>query len=295
MLRLIKLCTGAFAILIGALGTVFGIGAVVGSWTLADRLSREVPASIADLEQVVDLVRQQGDASLTLIDTVRDRVRFVGETVEELAGVAQRDPEAPTLLEALDPDIEQRLEAAETFILALQDSLRSLNRALVLLDSVPFFPRRSVSERSADAPPLQNVASSLNEATTLLDEASRTLTRIRMGQALSLRQRAQFQELLAEVDFALSDVRNQIDTFFTSLDQASDRLGRVREGASVWIDRAAGVSTVFFVCFAASQFSLMLHGGALVSRAARVRSIGAEPRALDFEPNPSENSPSSDH
>lgn len=284
MPRLLKMLTGAFAVLIGALGTIFGVGAVVGSWTLADRLSREVPASIADLEQVVDLVRQQGDASLTLIDTVRDRVRFVGETVEDLSGITERDPNAPTLLEALDPDIEQRLEAAETFILALQDSLRSLNRALVLLDSVPFFPRRSPSERSADAPPLRSVADSLNEATALLDEASRTLNRIRLGQALSPRQRTQFQELLDEVDFTLGDVRNQIDTFFASLNQASERLAVIRSASSVWIDRAAGVATVFFVCFAASQLSLMLHGGALVNRAVRFGSIGEGSRGTGADP-----------
>jgi hypothetical protein len=293
VLRSLKLLTGASGILIGALGTIFGLGAVVGSWALADRLSREVPASIADLEQVVDLVRQQGDASLTLIDTVRDRVRFVGETVEELSGIAERDPRTPTLLEALDPDIEQRLEGAEAFILALQDSLRSLNRALVLLDSVPFFPRRSSSDRSADAPPLRSVADSLNEATALLDEASRTLNRIRLGQALSPRQRAQFQELLDEVDFALSDVRNQIDTFFDSLNQASDRLAGLRAASSVWIDRAAGVSTVFFVCFAASQFSLLLHGCALVTRSARDRSIDQKTRSVGSEPESWGDSPSS--
>ncbi|MEW4571002.1 hypothetical protein AB1L88_24300 [Tautonia sp. JC769] len=292
MLRLLKFLAGTSGVLIGALGTVFGIGAVVGSWTLADRLSREVPASIADLEQVVDLVRQQGDASLTLIDTVRDRVRFVGETVEELSGIAERDPGTPTLLEALDPDIEQRLEGAEAFILALQDSLRSLNRALVLLDSVPFFPRRGPSDRSADAPPLRSVADSLNEATALLDEASRTLNRIRLGQALSPRQRAQFQDLLDDVDFALGDVRAQIDTFFASLDQASERLAGLRAASTVWIDRGAGVATVFFVCFAASQFSLLLHGCALVARSARDRPIGPEPPSAGPGPEPWGDAPS---
>jgi hypothetical protein len=124
----------------------------------------------------------------------------------------------------------------------------------------------------------------LNEATALLDEATRTLNRIRLGQALSPRQRTQFQELLGEVDFTLGDVRNQIDTFFASLNQASERLAVVRSASSVWIDRAAGVATVFFVCFAASQFSLMLHGGSLVNRAARFRSVAAEPRAAGSDP-----------
>jgi hypothetical protein len=260
--RLIRRTLGAIAALVGAAGAIFSGAAVFGSWELADRLGREIPAAVADLERVVASVQRQGDATLGLIDAARDRVRFVGETVEELAGPAgeggRSDPSP--ILEAIDPEIERRLESAETFIVAMQESLLSLNRALVMLDALPLLSRRG----SPGDRPFGSVAASLAEAAELLDEAMLTLERIRSGQALSARQLDQFRELLDEVDLALGDVRGQIDLFFDSLDQAGARLSRVRSASTTWIGRGAVASSCFFLCFGASQLSLMAHGLALL-------------------------------
>lgn len=276
MNRFLSRALGAIAALVGVVGTAFSGAAVVGSWELAGRLGREVPDSVADLERVVASVERQGDATLGLIDAARDRVRFVGETVGELAGEDDRRADPRPLLEAIDPEIERRLESAEAFVVAMQESLRSLNRALAVLDAFPLLTRRPSpgAEPGADRP-FGSVAASLAEAVDLLDEAILTLDRIRSGQALSPRQLDQFLALLDEVDLALGDVRGQIDTFFASLDQAGARLARIRAASTTWIDRGATLASVFFACFGASQLGLVGLGWVLMAR--RPPPIGWQP------------------
>lgn len=67
----IKRMLGVLAVLIGTSGTIFSGVAIVQSWELADRLGREIPAGVEDLERVVSSVQRQGDATLFLIDSAR--------------------------------------------------------------------------------------------------------------------------------------------------------------------------------------------------------------------------------
>ncbi|RUL88694.1 hypothetical protein [Tautonia sociabilis] len=281
---------GAAAALIGASGAIFSGVAAVEAWRLADRLEREVPEAVGDMERVVSSVQDQADATLALIDAARDRVRFVSETVEELASAADRRPEETSLLETLDPDIARRLEAAEAFILALQESLRGLHRALVMLDALPILPRRIAPAVGTPGDrPLITVAASLAEAADLLDEATRTLDRLRSGQALSPRQLDQFRDLLGEVDRTLGDTRNQIGSFFDRLDQAGSRLADLRSAAPRWIRRGATAATFLLICFGASQLNLLAHGWALMTRPA-LRAAGTRTPApvssIDAGPAP---------
>lgn len=260
MRNFIKRIAGLVAAAVGATGAVLSVLAIVQAWTIADRLSREIPEVLAHLEAIADSVREQGESTVSLLETARERVASISIAVEELSKKAGERPTTASILEALEPDIEQRLESAEEVILAMQNSIRSMSSALLLLDSIPFFKPWIAPAEGQDESHLKTVATSLTETADLLGQATEAVTRVRSGQTISPQQLAQLQETLVRVDRGLGDVESEIRLFSGRVEQTGSQLTRLREEVPGWIHNSALIATGFFVCFGFSQLSLLLHG-----------------------------------
>jgi uncharacterized phage infection (PIP) family protein YhgE len=155
------------------------------------------------------------------------------------------------------------MENVEHFSLSMQNSMRSMSNALLILDSLHFL---NVPPASQNQRPNQwkDFAGSLSQSADLLEEASRSVARLRSGKDVDSQQMAQLANVLTQIDEHLLQVQENIQQFSNAVEQTDKTLTEMKEIAPGWIQRVAIIVTVFFTCFGFSQISLILHGWQLL-------------------------------
>ncbi len=259
MQTLLKRVVGLTAGVIGLVGVVFAVAAVCAIWRSTQRLERDLPGMLSQAAAVLESIDQQSKATVGLLDAARRRVGAIQEPLQELARPTPSGANAATLLETLDAQIGHRLIAAEQLTISMRDSMRSMTTALSLLDSLPFIRARLTSDARRPTQ-WQAVANSLTDAANQLDQVAQALTTIREGQTISPRQLEQLQEALAGVEAQLTTIRADIESFSDVIRDTRKQLEVIATQALRAIYWTAIVLTVFFVCFGASQISLILQG-----------------------------------
>ena len=261
-----KRTAGLIAAAVGISGTVLSIVLVVQLWSLARRLDREAPRFLQRLEQAAGSIRHQADATGTLLQTARQRVRMIADTVEELsAAAAEEVPTTTTVLETLDETFVLRLQAAEEFVVSMQSSVQNLGSSLLLFNSLPFLGPRVAPVEGAGQSRLESLAEGLSETTELLTQVRATIARARSGQPITPRQIAQVRTAIERIDRTLGDVQTDAAELAQIFGDAGENFAALRLATPRRLRRAALVATVFLVCFACSQISLLLHGWSLVT------------------------------
>jgi uncharacterized phage infection (PIP) family protein YhgE len=253
---------GIVAALVGLAGVAFAIIAVYETWGTVKRLKVEVPNAFNQLDAVVQSVHQQGQATTTLLDTTRQHLAALRTPIQQLANRNQRLTNAD-ILATLDETILSRMESVEHFSLSIQSSMRSMSNALLILDSLPFLGAVSPS-RNPRPNQWRDLAASLSETADLLEEASRSVARLRSGQNVAPQQMDQLASVLKQIDDHLQVVQENVRQFSNAVEQTDQTLTTVKEAAPVWIQRIAITVTVFFTCFGFSQISVILHGWQLL-------------------------------
>jgi len=262
MIKLARRFGGLLAALVGIAGMAFAIIAIYETWLTVKRLEIEVPNAFNQVETIVQSVHQQGQATNALLDTTRQHLTALRVPIQELASRNRRLSNAE-ILGALDESILRRMENVEHFSLSMQNSMRSMSNALLILDSLHVLdgPVASKSQRPNQ---WKDLAASLSESADLLEEASRSVARLRSGKDVGPEQMAQLASVLTQINEHVELVQDNIRQFSNAVEQTDKTLNSVKEVAPDWIQRVAIVLTVFFTCFGFSQISLILHGWQLL-------------------------------
>lgn len=255
---------GLVALVAGMAGVAFSVWAGVEVWTTAERLRRDIPTTVGQIEGIVRSVEEQAETSADLLRSARGQLKAVGESVDRLTSPDQTEA-AASLLDRLNEDITKQLDAAGEFIVSLQNSMRGLGSALALADALPFFAPRTDPE-VGQASQLRLVAQSLNETADLLEQVRLTLGRLRDGHGVPPQQLALLHDSLGRVNRELALAEREVRRFGGRVEWTGDALTRWKLSAPRQIDTTATAATVFLVCFGTSQISLLLHGLALLTR-----------------------------
>jgi len=261
MIKLARRLGGILAGLVGLAGIAFAILAIYETWLTVKRLEAEVPNAFQQVETIVQSVHQQGQTTNALLSTTRQHLTAIRVPIQELASRNQTLSNAD-ILATLDESILRRMENVEHFSLSMQNSMRSMSNALLILDSLHFL---SAGEPKTQRPnQWKDLAASLSESADLLEEASRSVARLRSGKDVDSQQMAQLADVLRQIDEHVELVQENIRQFSSAVEHTDQTLNTVKETAPAWIQRVAIVLTVFFTCFGFSQISLILHGWQLL-------------------------------
>ena len=261
-----KRTAGLIAAAVGIAGIVLSIVLIVQLWSFAQRLDREAPRLLQRLEQAAASIRDQADATGTLLQTARRRVRMIADTVEELAaGAAEEAPTTTRVLETLDETFVLRLQAAEEFVVSMQSSVQNLSSSLLLFNSLPFLGPRVAPVEGAGRNRLESLTDGLNETAELLTQVRATIARARSGQPIDARQIAQVRTAIGSIDGKLGEIQTDAAELAAIFGEAGENLAELRQGTPQRLRRAALVTTVLLVCFACSQVSLLVHGWSLLA------------------------------
>lgn len=267
----IKLLGGMFSTVIGTVGVVLSGFFLMQIRETAHELEREVPQTLGHAVHIAESVREQGEVTTKILQTTRERVDYLGTTIESLSTkLSQRDNRS-SLLTVIDEDIDLQLDNAKQFVLSMQTSMRNLGNTLLVFDSMSLLGTRPMS-LSDDASlssehPLKTVAVGLRQTADLLDQVTLGITKLQSGESISPRQLLRIQYTLQQVDRELVRIKSEVKTFSDEVAKTERKLKNLKAEAPIWIGEISQMASLFLICFGASQLMLGLHGLRLVNEA----------------------------
>ena len=257
MKRLLQRTVSLLMALVGVFGVAFSGYAVRQIWSTADRMGREIPAAIGQLESVGRSVHRQGEKAVDVLQTTRGRLSTIQDTVEGLPR-SREDRQVTTVLNRLDAEVVEHIERAEEFVRSMRSSLEGASRAVLLLESIPFLGPRVSSPSAASEENLTSLAGSLSEVSGGLGQLTRILAEIRTSRRVDPSNLAQLTSILEEVDEQLGRIQADIEVLSTETNAVVLSLAGARRRSERWIQRTAALCTLFFVCFGCSQLHLLV-------------------------------------
>ncbi len=271
MKPVLRILVGVLAMLIGMLGIALSVFIIIQTRQTSQRMQREIPQSLEHVEQIAQSVRQQGETTQKVLETTRDRVNFLGETIESLSTrLSQRDAKA-SLLTSIDDDIDKQLDNAKQFVFSMQNSMRNMGSTLMLFDSMSIFGPQRFAGAAENATlnaenPLRAVATGLTQTADLLDQVTDAISKLQNGETITPPQLVVIQQTLRQVDGELVKIKSEVKHFSEEVGQTEDKITKVKEDSPRWIRSSANVIMLFMFCFGCSQLMLSGYGIGLIWR-----------------------------
>lgn len=263
---------------VGAVGVALSVFLVFQLRQTATRLEREIPQNLEHVEQITRSVRYQGEAATKMLETTRERVTFLGASIEQLSKKLSNRDTASSVLLVIDEDIDNQLDNAKQFVLSMQISMRNLGSTLLLFDSMSIFGMKGFgsSDRGAsDAPesPVRNVAAGLTHTADLLDQVTHAITKLQSGQSINPIQLNQIHTTLQSVDLELERIKFEIHQFSAVVGETESKFAKLRRSSPAGIRYLSNILSLFLFCFGFAQLMLGVYGLQLIHAARKSRGL----------------------
>jgi hypothetical protein len=261
----LKLLGGIAALVVGAAGVTLSCSLIVQIRQTSSRLEREIPQNLAHVEEIARSVREQGEATSQVLQTTRERVGFLGESIARLSDKLNDRDSTSTLLTVIDEDIDAQLDNAKQFVRSMQSSMRNLGSTLLVFDSVSLFGHEGFSPSSqADSArqqnPLRTVAVGLTQTADLLDQVTHAINRLQSGESISPFQLSQIQFTLNQVDRELLRIKSEVTKFSEEVGQTEGKFRHLKTRSPVWVRYVSNTATLFLFCFGFAQLIVSVYG-----------------------------------
>ena len=261
----LKLLGGMAALLVGAAGVALSCSLIFQIRETSDRLEREIPHNLANVERIAQSVRLQGEATSQVLETTRERVGFLGESIARLSDKISDRESATSVLVVIDEDIDTQLDNAKQFVLSMQNSMRNLGSTLMLFDSMSLFghegfSRPNPSDSTTPQNPLRTVAIGLTQTADLLDQVTHAITRLQSGESINAIQLSQIQFTLKQVDNELFRIKSEVTKFSEEVGQTEAKFTHLKTHSPIWIRSIANTLTLFLFCFGFAQLMVSVYG-----------------------------------
>lgn len=244
--RTLIVLSGFFLVL-----SVIGIPA---AWWLNGVLTREGVARLG----VIETELRRGEEALDRSRVELERALGILDSTEQaLNDFTQNDPQAffEDVQTTLDDELVPELKTAKERLITARDTLEDVRVTVFGLNIVPFInvniPDATLTDLidSADAleAKIGDVSDLAEQASVLLDSASQLFN-------------GDFDETRASLEGFLAGV----DEYQQKVSGWRAQVEDVKTNLPLWVDIASVALTLFFLWFGLSQFSLLLHGRAIL-------------------------------
>jgi chromosome segregation ATPase len=241
-------------IVLSALFLFLSAAGILAAWIFNEPLTRE---SLERLDKV-DTELRLGQSTLKEAQSELERsLRILDASEKALNQFTSNDPEAffEDVQTTLDDELVPELETARERLIAARDTLDGLRALLNALKFIPFIqipiPDQTLTDLIASADALESKIGDVGE---LAEQASKLLS------DASLLLGGDFAETRKSLEGFLAAVKEYEEKVTGWRNQVAD----AKESLPVWIDRASIFLTLFLLWFGLSQFSLLLHGRAIL-------------------------------
>lgn len=263
---------GILATAVGIVGLALGVFLIMQVRETSARLEQEIPENLQHIEEMTRTIRYQGEAATKVLETTRDRVGFLGTSIEQLSKKLSRRDAASSVLVVIDEDIDNQLNNAKQFVLSMQNSMRNLGSTLLLFDSMSAFSRdglgRFGTDRSIrDESPVRSVAVGLTQTADLLDQVTQAINRLQSGQSISPVQLSQVHATLETVDRELQSIKAEVAEFSQTVGETEHKVSRMRQKSPAAVRYVSNMAVLFLICFGFSQLMLCIYGLQLITSA----------------------------
>lgn len=253
-MRAVKVLIGIVLLLAGLAGIGYSLLIMTAAGAGANALKKQSKEILSSAQEGVEFLQTGTKEVNFLLTDTKTRVEELDTT---LAGLEQSTKNKP-LLDSLDENIAYKLQRAQASVASLQTTVEGLNNTLTLFHSLPgITPEDEKSKKNTtNARELSKV---LMEASEVLRQIHTFLDEILTKPEVSKQSLKKVRELVAEIDGKITEAKSQVDEFDQRLTVTNNRVVETQKKIKNGIDSGYVMLLIFFICFAFSQVSLLLH------------------------------------
>jgi len=241
-------------IILSALFLLLSAAGIGAAWVFNEPLTRNAVERL----NKVDAELQLGQSTLQSAQLELERsLQILDASEQALNQFTANDPEAffENVQTTLDDELVPELQTARERLIAARDTLEGLRGLLAALKFIPFIqipiPDQTLTDLIDSADALEE---KIGDVGDLAEQASKMLS------DASLLLGGDFAETRESLEGFLAAVKEYEEKVTGWRDQVAD----AKEALPVWIDWASVILTIFLLWFGLSQFSLFLHGRAIL-------------------------------
>jgi chromosome segregation ATPase len=241
-------------IVLSSLFLLLSVVGIAAAWIYNEPLEREALGRLNKIETELQL----GQATLENAQMELERaLRILDESEQALKKFTDDDPQAffEDVQSTLNDDLVPELETAKERLVAARNTLEGLRTALAVVRLIPFIQIPVPDQILTD----------------LIDSADSLQTQIKDVEALAAQASTFLSDATFLLDNDLGETRESLEGFLAAIAAYQekiaawqDQIADAKEALPTWIDGASVSLTIFLVWFGLSQFSLLLHGRALL-------------------------------
>ncbi len=264
-MNVIRRSAGLGVILVASVVLVFCIASIVGVWITKSRV-----------DVLGEKVFDAAEGSLAFMDDRLDRIEGAFKNTNRRVGLLSRaasrlpqkeaKAEATSLLKALDEEVFQPLQSAQTWL----DSSHAVAVGVGTISEAVVSSKYAASHRDsmgvAMAEQLQEVSDATVEILTTLQEVRQRLIDIRDNVVSARRIALTIVGRLAQVEKRMANLCERIERFHARMREMQGEIAEVRANFQWWTMLGAVLVTLLLMWFAASQIGMILHGRVLAKQ-----------------------------
>jgi len=241
-------------IILSATGLLLSGAGIAAAWICNEPLTRATLNRLDEIDTELELAQTTLQHAQQELEHALDVVHATEEALDQFT---QNDPQAffEDVQTTLDDELLPELETARERLISARDTLENVRVVVFGLNIVPFIQVNIPDQMLTD----------------LIDSAESLETQIKDVGDLAAQASVLLNDASQLFGGDLGETRDSLEGFLASIREYQQKLigwrGQVaslKEDLPTWIDRASISLTIFLLWFGLAQFSLLLHGRALL-------------------------------
>lgn len=260
-MTLLQRLFGLIGTLLGLIGLLISIGAIVGTWLLREQLQVELPNVLEAVESTVSSVDENVDQAKTAVTKAQSGVGTFKDTAEGLkTRVDESQQFDRALLGDLKLEVGDHLAKARNVVNLSRGLVDTLTSTVGRADNVPYV---ELDDYAPDGPLMTNIQAASDELSAVratLEKAEQLVDDLGDDPMEQSSRLDEIIELMTGLREQLVKAAELIEQFHEGLGKVQTTVTKVRNRGPQWIDTGAIVATVLFSWMALAQLSLLAIG-----------------------------------
>jgi DNA repair ATPase RecN len=255
---------GVLAVVLGIAGLVLSVAGIGFVWVARARWTPKVLHIVGEVQRALTLVEEHVGEAAEAVENTRQRVVVVRGAVDALAEGGPKAQELAAVVRQVDEQVFSRFTRLRALVGSSETTAEAANGSLALIQAIPFvslLERRLSPEQKSD---IEQAAERVNDLAEVVADARTALSNLDLNSDEFRARIDRAAVSLERIDVGLQEAGTLIETYGPTIPETIEKLDRLEERIPRWMTVGAIAATVLLVWLAVAQFSLLIHGLAIV-------------------------------
>ena len=267
MSAMINRTLGVVFILTALIGFVFSTAGVVFTWRIKNPVVQNflttldlIDSTLTTTENGLEVTELSLKKATIDVKSLEDTVLASSKAIEDTS------PLLNSLSGLLTEDLPDTIVATQISLQSAQSSARLIERVLIAVTSIPFFPGEAYNPQIPLDKALADVSTSLDPLTVSFQDMEK---RLRSSQGNLILIQAQFKIIarhVSQFNEYISEAEKVIDDYQVVILELQNGTSLLRLRIPAWINSLALILTFGFVWLGIAQLALLLYGWETINK-----------------------------